>query len=503
MAGRAGAVGRSGRGARDERSLVARVVGFFTSLVQFFSRVVWEETPDRLPAGKAVLYQAGRVAYSTVRGFSEDRLTFRAAALTYFSVLSIVPFLAFAFSVLKGFGAYAHFIDQVVTPYVSGQFGENPALKRAIEQVFDFVGRTNVSGLGISGLVFLAYTAISMLTTIESVLNDLWEVREGRRFFRRVTDYVTLVVVTPMLILVAITFGTAAQSSGVMVFLRETMALGPVIDLLMRLTSFIGACLAMTAVFLIMPNTRVRVISALMGGIVGGALWQTALILHVNFQRGVAQYNALYSGFAALPIFLVWIYVSWLAVLVGGEVAASHQNDQTARQRLRARQVDEAFKEKLAVAVMGRVARAFLDAAPRPSTEQLVCELQAPPQTIDEVAGRLIDQGLLVATGKGPERTYVPGRDLDTVRIHELVNVLRHCHPPDRNPGEELAGPPAINGLMQALDDVVARSEANLTLRQLAELVPPPEETQSAGATREPQPMGERLPPAAATPHQA
>jgi membrane protein len=284
------------------------------------------------------------------------------------------------------------------------------------------------------------------------------------------------------------------------------MALGPVIDFLMRLTSFVGACLAMTAVFLIMPNTRVRVISALIGGIVGGALWQTALILHVNFQRGVAQYNALYSGFAALPIFLVWIYVSWLAVLVGGEVAASHQNDQTARQRLRARQVDEAFKEKLAVAVMGRVARAFLDAAPRPSTEQLVCELQAPPQTIDEVAGRLIDHGLLVASGRGPERTFVPGRDLDSVRIHELVRVLRHCHPPDQHPGEELAGPPAINGLMQALDDVVARSEANLTLRQLAELVPADADgarTPAPGPDRPVRQNRERVPPAGAAPHRA
>lgn len=464
------------------------------SVRRFFAVEVWRPALAELPRKKAALYRVGRILYSTVRGFWEDRLTFRAAALTYYSILSIVPFLAFAFAVLKGFGAYDTFFKNVVSPYVEENFAENPALERAISQVFAFVAKTDVSGLGATGLLLLAYSSVGLLGTVESVLNELWGFTKSRSFFRRMTDYITLLVITPLLVLVAVTFGTAAQSSSVVIFLREKLELGPVIDFMLRFTSLAGACLAMTALFIIMPYGRVRRLSALLGGVVAGLLWQIALILHVDLQVGVAKYNALYSGFGALPIFLVWVYVSWLMVLLGAELAASHQNEQVLRQRLRARDINQAMKEALALTIMARAARAFVDGAERPSAATVAAELGAPPQTTSEIVDALVDAGLLATTAGEEQPTFLPAKDVDAVRVNDVLATLRHhtqCPPmPTRSTAVMIDA--SVRDVLDGLAEATRAAGHNITLRALAVRIRPPEEAVPAERVAEEPPAQER-----------
>jgi membrane protein len=435
----------------------------------FFGEKIWRVQVADLPRGKAALFRLGRVLYSAGRGFVDDRLPFQAAALTYYTTLSVVPLLAFAFSVVKGFGAYGTLVRHVVRPYVERSFAHNPQLQHAIQQVLGFVTNTSVSGLGITGLALLAYTTVSMLATVESVLNRLWCFRESRAFFRRVTDYVTLVVITPILILVAFAFSAAAQSSGIVLFLRDKLSLGPVIDLALRLTGLVGACGAMTAMLLIIPNGPVRVSSAILGGVVGGFLWQMALVLYVNFQVGVAQYNALYAGFGALPIFLVWVFVSWLVFLMAAELASSHQNEQLVRQRFRAREVDQALEESFAIALMARATRAFLNGGTHPSLAERASELAAPSEKLDEIAGALIDGGVLVGAGHGNERRFSPGRDVDGIRISDVLAILRHrTHPLENPPPIERQLTPAVARILDELSEATKKAAANLTARELA-----------------------------------
>jgi membrane protein len=226
----------------------------------------------------------------------------------------------------------------------------------------------------------------------------------------------------------------------------------------------------MTAVFLIMPNGRVRFLSAVIGGVVGGILWQLTLVLYVNLQVGVAQYNALYAGFGALPIFLVWVYVSWLVVLLAAELAASHQNEQVVRQRMRAREVDQAMQESVAVLLTARAARAYLAHAARPSSTALADELAAPPQTVEEIADALIAGGVLAASSDGDgERTFLPARDVDGIRISDLLAVMRHrTHPRSDSPDIELRIEPGIARALDELGKAAAHAQANLTARELA-----------------------------------
>jgi membrane protein len=439
------------------------------SAQRFFGAAIWSIGEVR--RGRALLYRMSRILYATVRTGREQRLHFRAAALTYYSILSVVPFLAFAFSVLKGFGEYQRLMDQVVHPALRSTFGENPELLKALEQVLGFVEKTNVSGLGSLGILLLAYTSISLLSNIETALNDIWGAKTARPLLRQVTDYTTLLVITPLMVLAAVTFATAASSSGVVTFLRERLALGLFIGFAFKVVSALLGCLAMIGLFIILPNTRVKLTSALFGGVIGGLLWQGLLILHVKFQIGVANYNALYAGFAALPIFLVWMYMSWRIVLLGAQLAASHQHEQNIHQVLRARHVDQDLRETLSVAAATLAVARFLAGKPPLTRTELVSQLQAPEPSVEEVLDALVKGAVLVRAVAGEELGYVPGRDVDALRLEDVLNAVRV----DPGAGELKEGVRAHldRGLVELLDRIehdACRSANNITLRKLAEL---------------------------------
>lgn len=438
----------------------------------YFLSGIWQARPRELPRGRAALDRASRIAYSTVRGYFDHQLTSRAASLTYFTILSIVPFLAFAFAVLKGFGAYRTLIDGTVRPYLAETFGANPPLHQALERILDFVDRTDVSKLGALGLLLLVYTSVSLVSSVEVALNRIWGARATRPFLRQVTDYTTLLVTAPILMLVGATFSAAAQSSRALGFLRTAFGLGPVIDFLIGLTPVVVVGIALFAIYVILPNVRTRIASAAIGAAIAAMLWQAALVLHVQSQMGVARYNALYSVLGAIPIFLVWTWVSWLIVLVGGELAASHQNEEVAWQRHRARSADQRLREDLAIAAATQIARDFLGGGPRRTEAEIAELLDVPPPVLEEVLGALVRTGLLARTVSGRELGFVPGRDIDAVRAIDLRDAVRHEPRGDdiRADLERRLGP-ELERVLRAFDDEAQSSPHNLTLRELAEAV--------------------------------
>lgn len=458
----------------------------------FFTEKIWAVPLPRGRRGRRAAYRAGRVAYATAQGFLASRLTVRAAALTYYTVLSLVPFLAFAFAILKGFGVYRTFVDATLRPYVRDTFGENTALLGAMERVLRFVDQTDVSALGVLGLLALVYTCVSLLGSVEDALNEAWAAKTKRTFLRQVTDYVTLLVITPLLTVAATAAAAGAQSSRVVLFLRDALGLGAVIDFLLQFTSVAVVGLAFFAVYLILPNVRVRAASAALGAAVAAVAWQAALVLYVRFQVGVSNFNALYSVLSAIPIFLVWTYVSWIVVLVGAQVAASHQNDRTIRQRLRADRADQALRETLAVLVAARVARAFV-AGERwrggPDTADLV---ELSPLTVEQTLDALVRGGVLARAVTGREVTYLPARDLDTLRVEDVRAAVRREGDADALRAElERHVEPQLLRVLRAAEEPARDSGWNLTLRELAALVGPPGAGAAAAAPRSRDPRGE------------
>ncbi len=392
--GRRGGLGRPA--AASEPSLMARARTFIT-------RDIWrpdEEGPNAR-AGTRLLRRAGRVVYCTVLGFTSQRRSFHAAALTYFSALSIVPFLALSFALVKGLGGYRALVDDVIHPWIAGTFSGNRPLQQALDQLLSFVQQTNVTTLGGVGLVTLVYGAVSLLSTIEQAFNDIWGVTQSRPLLRRTTNYITLIVLTPLLAIVATALATATQSSALMARFEALPGIGHLVRFGLRLSSLAIAMLAFGALYLIMPNTRVRLSAASIGAAVSGILWQLALLLYVNSQRAITGYSAVYSGFSAIPVFFVWMYVSWTIVLAGAELASSYQHEAVIRQRRRARDADQSFRERLAVQIMAEVGAAFLRRGARWTAESLARELRAPVQVTAEAIGDLARARLVLLGGRG------------------------------------------------------------------------------------------------------
>lgn len=465
-------------------------------LRSWFTDRAWRVGPDAPQGARRALAAVSRLGYTTVRGFLENRLTLRAAALTYFSILSIVPLLAFAFAVLKGLGAYAGFVQGTLMPYLTETFGQNAPLLAAVQQVFLFVDRTNVSTLGVVGLLTLVYTSVSLLSNVEASFNVVWGARTQRPFLRQVTDYVTLLVTTPILIVVATTFAAAAQSSQAVLFLRESLGLGQLIDFLLRFTSVVVVATALFALFVILPNVHVRPISALIGAAVAALLWQGVLVLHVQFQVGIAGYSALYSVLGALPIFLVWTYFSWMTVLVGAQVAASHQSGRALGERFVQHRVDQALRERLAIALAAVVTRDFRAGTRRPEAE-LAEIVQLPRAPVDEVLGALVQAGLLARVVAGRDTYLLPGRDPATVRALDVRDALRREPEADSaRPALEAHLPDPLRDVLDGLEQELRRSPRNLTLVELSELVaragpaqvPPPARAPGVGGA---QPLAE------------
>lgn len=445
------------------RPSIERLRAFFTS------DQIWRPRTD-LGRGRALFYSLSRIAYTAVRGFLVNQITLRAAALTYFSVLSIVPFLAFAFAVLKGLGAYGSFIEGTVRPYLRDTFGANPSLLGAIEAILEFVDRTSVSTLGAAGLLALVYTSVSLLSSTETAMNDIWGAREKRPFLRQLTNYVTLLVITPLLVLVAATLATAAESSEIVRVLRDTLNLGPVIDVLLRFTSVAVVGTALFALYVILPNVHVRPTSALLGAAVSALLWQGALMLYVRLQIGVAGYSALYSVVSAVPVFLVWAYISWVIVLTGAQVAASHQNIRAVGEHLLTRSMDQAMREALAVVLAAHMARAFLSGTSPPGEAALAQLANVPRTAVAEILDALICAGLLARTADGKEVGYMPAREPETIRVKGLRDALRRdARSEDLRAELDRQLAPELRTLLRALEEEDRDCPANnLTLRDLA-----------------------------------
>jgi membrane protein len=435
----------------------------------FFGARIWRARLADLPRGRAAAYKASRILYSAARGFFDNQLMLRAAALTYYTVLSVVPLLAFAFALLKGFGAYESFVTGTLRPWLRATFAGNPTLHDGVERILRFVDDTDVSRLGTLALLFLLYTAVTLVASVEEALNEVFGAKTRRSHLRQLTDYTTLLVTAPILLVVATTLSTAAQSSRFVAFLRNTLSLGPVIDFVVGLAPIVVVGLAFLAIYVILPNVRIRLGSALLGAAVAALLWQGALVLHVRSQLGVARYNALYSGLAAVPIFLVWTWVSWLVVLAGAQIAASHQGEQAVRQRFRMRHADQALREVLAVALGAVIARDFLAGGPRRSVAALAELLEAPPPLVEEVLDALARAGLVARAAFDHATAFVPARDLDAIRAGDLREALRRD--PESDEIREAVARGLGPGLHRVLREVAAGPAHALdpTLRELAE----------------------------------
>jgi membrane protein len=487
----------------DRGGSAGPIARFVSAAFEFFSRSIWEVEIGSLSRARAWLIKLSRVGYLATRGFVQDKCMVRAAALTYVTILSLVPLLAVSFAAAKGLNFDRKLMAEVVTPFLDEHFpsappvavidagegevvvgtatgsGEMKDLRSTIDEVLRFVQETNFNAIGGPALLIFLYAIIKMLGAIEVAFNGIWGVTRSRSFVRKVSDYMSMVVITPLLLFAGVSFGIAAQNSTIV----ADLGLSGVVEGLLKLGTWIPILVGFTFLYQAMPNTKVRFSSALLGGAVASLLWLAVVLAHVKLQVGIANANAIYSSFAALPIFLVFVNLCWVVVLVGAELAFAHQSEPTYREVERPYPTDHAVREIIAVRLAARVARRFLVGDEAPTPGELALELGVPVRPVQEVLARLAVAGVLAETEKDEDVAYLPARPLDALRVVDVLDGLRGYASPEDAP---MHGPvdEVLDHALRGIEENAASSEHNLTLRELAEL-PPESDPIEAAAQRE------------------
>jgi len=377
----------------------------------------WLWRPDR-PAGgpgRAALL-ALQVVYLSVRNFFGRRLAFQASALTFITLLGLVPALAISFSLAKGLG----FADAMR----AALFNEFTASQHQVmEYILQYVERTNMGALGVMGLAALIVSLVLALSNAEDAFNRIWEVKETRSLFRKFTDYLSVLIICPLLIVAGTGIWAGMAAHGFVQWLMGQALIGEVAAMGLQLGPVLMLAVAFVFMYMFLPNTRVPFVSAVIAGVVTAGLWWGVQHAYLQFQIGVARYNAIYGGFATLPLFLVWLQVSWTVVLYGAELAHADylcRNDMLPRALLPP--LSPARHQTLGLDLMMIVAHRFHQGLKPLPLVRLAALLGVAPDQAAAAAQRLSQAGLISPPDQ--EGLIMPLRDLSNISALELVQAV-------------------------------------------------------------------------------
>lgn len=422
-------------------------------------------SPDLTSSGTFQSFRIKVLRFLSVlfRELSEEQLALRAMGLVYSTLLSVVPFLAVSFSVLKAFGVHTRFeifLYYFLEPL--GEKGVDLSLK-----VIGFVENINAHLLGSIGLALLMYTVMSQIQKVERALNDIWGVKGTRSFEKRFSNYLSVVLIGPIFIFAAIGITGTLMSTAVVQRVLSIKSLGMVIYGAGMLVPYMLASAAFTFVYLFLPNTRVRLSAALTGGIFAGITWKVMGMIFTAFVVSSAQYSAVYSGFSVLILTLIWLYWSWFILFIGAKVAYYQQYPGLIQYRKDPLSLSSRIKETLALQIMFQIGSNFHKNLPSWKLESLSGQLKIPAVLVREMLLILERQGLIVPTHDEPP-AYLPAKDPEIITIKEILDVVRMSGH-EGSAGDMLITTPDVDRLMIRLEAAVTQAFGDETLKSLVD----------------------------------
>lgn len=406
-----------------------------------------------------------RVLVAVARAPFDGQLNLEAAALVYRTLLSIVPLLAVAFSLLKAFGAQYR-----IEPLLVQMFSPlGPGGVEVARHIIEFVSNIVVGVLGAVGLLGLFYTVVSVIEGIENALNHIWHVRRSRTLMRKFTDYLSILLVGPVLVFAALGIIASAQSSRIV---QRVLALTPfkpeIVATVWHVAPFVLLVAAFTLLYRFLPYARVAPGAALVGGVTAATLWHVVGLAFARLVASSTSYSAIYSGFAVLVLFLLWLQIAWLVVLVGGEVAYIQQHP-TSYVAVRG-QPSMRLRERAGLEALVEITRRYQAGEPPLRLDDLARLLGAPLAIVDEVIEDFVHHGFL-ARAVEPDGVVL-ARTPELILITDVLAAIRE--PTDNAVDLDIADGPAMDALRRR-DDAVDQALAGLTLRSVATTGPAPE----------------------------
>jgi len=428
-----------------------------------FDSVVWGAHEQPLPAWKAHALRTVRMLLILMRDLAGGQLTLRAMSLVYTTLLSIVPLLALSFSVLKAFGVYNQ-IQPVLLNFLAPLGAKGEDITRKIVQ---FIENMNVGVLGAVGVGLLVYTAISLMQKIEESLNYIWHIDQPRRLGERFSRYLSVLMVGPILVFSAMGITATVMNIETVRDLLAIGALGQMVQAISRLTPYLLVIAAFSFVYMFIPNTRVRFGPALIGGAVGGIVWQTAGWVFAVFVASSNKYTAIYAGLAILVMFMIWLYLSWLILLFGASVAFYAQHPEYLYARGGEPRLSNRVRERLALSLLSLIAGRFLAGAPAPSLAEFTRLLGVPMHALQAMLDVLEQRQLVVQSTDDPP-IYLPARDPALITVTQALETVRAAGEERYFSPDGLPAPLAVDQVLERMRLAVESSVGEMTLRELA-----------------------------------
>lgn len=431
---------------------------FMSNLIKIFTHDIWTLDFENASKVQKSITMFFKWCYLVGNGFVKDKCLLRSSALTYTTILAIVPFIAVAFSILKGFGFQSSTVIRGFLLKVTAGRGA------VADNIIGYINNTNVGALGAIGIGLLFITVISLWGNIEKSFNVIWGIKKGRSIGRKLTDYLIVTLICPLFLVIA-TSATASANTVIAKLLSGSVFIH-VYKFLFSFVPYVMIWLVLTFLYSFIPNTNVKFKSALGGGILAGTIWQIAQWGYIHFQIGAMRANAIYGSFAQLPLFLMWVYISWIIVLLGAEITFALQNLKTYQKEAGTLKIDNEKKQKLAIKILLLLARRFETGDDLLTNEIISEKLNIPVKLVNEILFILEKHKLVIASIKENREYYSLIKSPEKIYINSIIKNLNQYKETDINirQDKELK---YIEELFIKMDNLITKSNLNLTLKQI------------------------------------
>ncbi len=427
---------------------------------------IWKTPMNRLTGRYSYWIRQVRIIYMVIKGIKRDNIYIKASALTYFTILSVIPMFALAFGIAKGFSLQDELRAQIIMQFHNQE--------QVMAWILDFANKmleqANGGWIAGVGIALLFYTVGQLLTYVENTFNSIWKVDETRAWYRKVTDYLAIIILLPIVLISSSSVTVLATTRLNDLLSQSNMLewLKPMVSFLVQLVPFILLCTLATAAFLVMPNTRVKVRPAVIAGLATGIALQILQILYVESQMGISKLGTLYGSFAAIPLLMIWVQMSWVIVLVGGQLSYYLQNITRYEFEFDVQTVSPRQKKRLSLLVLHSLTNDFIQGIKPRSPEEISLELSLPVRTVHDCLDQLHTSGLATEFWDETDDRYVyqPATDINRMTLSFLLEKLESSgsiHKIVVNNTDYKK----IDTALSKFETLIASSEANVLLRDI------------------------------------
>jgi membrane protein len=438
-------------------------------IIHFFKTGIWEIQLKNLSPAKRVLIRTLRIFVLALQEFKKDGCEKTASALTYYSLLNIVPVVAVAFAIAKGFGLQKLIENQILQMAEKANWAAD-----VTNQIITFSHSLleNVKGGLIAGVgvILLFWTVISILGKIEESFNTIWEVKKSRTLLRKFSDYLTMMVLAPILFVISssITVVVASQVKMIVQKIAFLGALSYVVLFVLNLLPYLSIWVLLIVLYLMMPNARIPLRSGILGGIVAGTLFQIVQWIYIKFQIGVASYGAVYGSFAALPLLLAWLQLSWMIVLFGAEIAFANEHYETFGFQPDYSALSISSKKLLVIKIYHLLIKKFAQGEKPLSARQIAEILEIPFRLVQHLLLELTGAGLVVETLKevNKEVTFQPGRAIENITLKYALDAFEQAGI-SQIPANQSDEAEKISVHLKNISEVIEKAPGNVTLKEI------------------------------------